>query len=180
MSYQSWQETLINAQVDGTAVTGTAAGSLLPAQAKITLPPNYLSWIGQKLRVRAAGRISNIVTTPGTLTLNFTLGGTTVFTGGAVSLNTTAKTNVTWLMEATLDLRVTGSSAQLMGIGYFQSESVVGSAAGLANQAMLPPSAPAVGTAFDATTSKAVDLQAVFSLTGNSIQLHQFALESMN
>lgn len=182
MSHQTWQETLISAKTDGTAVTGTAAASLLPPQAIFTLPANYLDYIGKKIRIRAAGRISNIVTTPGTLTFNLRFGSTpvTVATSGAISLNTTAKTNVTWLLDWALDLRVEGSSAQLIHTGIWSSESVVGSATGIANQVMIPASAPALGTAFSAIAAQSVDLQAQFSLTGNSIQLHQFALESMN
>jgi len=180
MSMQTWQETLINAQLDGTAVTGTAAGSLLPAQALYTLPANFIDVVGKKVRVRAAGRISNIATTPGTLTLNLKFGATNVFTSQAIALNTTAKTNVTWIFEATLDARAIGSAAALLGIGYLQSESVVGAAAGVANQVNVPASAPANGTTFDSRVSQQVDLTATFSLTGNSIQLHQYALESLN
>jgi len=58
MPLQTWQETLIQAQSDGTAVTGTAEGSLLPGQAKFTLPANFLDYAGKTLRIRAAGRIS--------------------------------------------------------------------------------------------------------------------------
>lgn len=188
MSHQGWQETLISSQVDGAAVTATSEGSLLPGQAKYTIPGNFLDFIGKKLRVRAAGRISNIVTTPGTLTLKLKMGPTSTIIAAASSamqLNAVAKTNVTWVLDWAFDLRSIGSgtSAAFMHTGVWQSEAVVGSplpSAGGAGQFMIPASAPAVGTGFDSTVANLVDLTAQFSLTGNSIQCHQFALESMN
>ena len=85
MPIQSWGQTLITAQVDGSSLSNsTTATSILPAQAKFTLPANTLN-IGQSLRIKAAGRLSNIVTTPGTLTLDIKFGSTIIFGGGAVS-----------------------------------------------------------------------------------------------
>lgn len=182
MSHQTWQETLVAAQSAGTAVTGTAAGSLLPPQAKFTVPANYLDYVGKQLRIRAFGQMSNIVTTPGTLTLSVKMGATTVSTSPAFTLVTTAKTNVSWFLDIAMHLRVTGSSAQFIVTGSMQSESLQ-SGAGTTNFAgtqMWPLSAPAVGTAFDATASQQIDLQAIFSLTGNSIQALSYTLESLN
>src|ERR1700742_3101328 len=99
MSLQSWCEVLVSSQVDGTALnTSTTPTSIIPAAAKYTLPTNYWD-IGRQLRVLASGRISNIVTSPGTLTLDVRMGGTVVFNGGACSLNATAKTNVGWFLD---------------------------------------------------------------------------------
>jgi hypothetical protein len=181
MSLQGWGETLISAQVDGTAVTGTSAATLLPTSAKAVLPANYFA-IGRVLRLNAWGRISNIATTPGTLTLDFRLNNGVVFTSGVIPLNTTAKTNVSWRTVLMLTCRSVGSGSlgTLMGQGDFTSESVVSSVAGTANDVMLPASAPVVGSGFDTTAAQVCDMQATFSLTGNSIQLHEYALESMN
>jgi hypothetical protein len=182
VSLQTWGECLISSQVDGTAVTGTAAAAVQPPAARFTLPANFFS-IGKALRLIAWGRISNIVTTPGTLTLDVRFNtGTVVFNGGAISLNTTAKTNVAWRLEMLMTCRSigNGSVATLLGQGNMTSESVVGSAAGVANDALLPASAPAVGTGFDSTTAQTVDLFATFSLTGNSLTCHQYTLEAMN
>ncbi len=183
MSGQSWQETLIQAKVDGTAVTGTSEGSLLPAQAKFTLPANFLDRIDKTLRIRASGRISNIVTTPGTLTLRVKFGSIVVAASSAMQLNAVAKTNVTWWLEWALTAREIGAAANFMHTGLWTSESVVGSplpSVGGSGSLLIPASAPAVGTNFDSTIANVLDLAAIFSLTGNSIQLHQFALESIN
>jgi hypothetical protein len=184
VSLQTWGETLISAQVDGTALnTSTTATSILPPAAKFTLPANFYS-IGKVLRVVARGRISNIVTSPGTITLDVRHGSAVVFNGGAVSMNTTAKTNVSWTLEALLTCRSIGSTttATLLGMGTFTSESVVGAGSGTTLTASLPASAPAVGTGFDSTASQQVDLFAAFSVSNaaNSIQLHHYTLEALN
>lgn len=182
MSLQTWSETLISSQVDGTAVTGTSAGALEPPAAKFTLPANFFV-PGKVLFISAWGRISNIVTTPGTLTLDVRFNtSSVVFNGGAISLNAVAKTNVGWRLDALLTCRTIGNGtvATILGQGNFTSESVVSSVAGLANDVLLPASAPAVGTGFDSTVAQTVDLFATFSLTGNSIQCHQYTLESKN
>jgi hypothetical protein len=179
---------LISAQGDGAALTNsTTLTSILPPQAKLTLPANFLDVIGKKLRIFASGRISNVVTTPGTLTLQFRMGPTSniiVATSQAIPLNIVAKTNVTWILEWFLTLRAVGggTTANLMHTGYFLSESVVSAAVGAAVAADIPASAPAVGTGFDSTVANVIDLQAQFSVltATTSIQLHQFELWSEN
>jgi len=180
MPLQTWQETFVQAQGDGTAVTATAEGSLLPGQAKYTLPANFLIGAGSTLRIRASGRISNIVTTPGTLTLRAKFGAIIVAASSAMQLNTTAQTNVTWVLEWSLTARTVGATtaATLMHTGMISSQSLFTGATQVGSM-MIPASAPAVGTGFDSTVANVVDLTAQFSLTGNSMQLHQFALESV-
>lgn len=184
MSRQGWSECLIASEVDSTAVTGTAVGSLLPPAALFTLPANFFD-IGKTLRIRATGRVSNIITTPGTLTLAVKLGAVIAFSGGAMQLNAVAKTNVTWTLDALLTCRTIGATtvATVLGTGAWLSESVVGSAVpgtGGSGTLLMPASVPAVGTGFDSTAALAVDLTAIFSLTGNSIQSHQYQLFADN
>jgi hypothetical protein len=184
MSAQTWQETLVWATGDGTALnTSTSRTSLLPSMAKWVAPANYFNYVGKTLRVTAKGRMSNIVTTPGTLTLDVGVGATNLFTSGAISLNTTAKTNVTWWFEAEMVLRAVGSAANFIGIGQLTSESLLGSAANnFATSYNLPTSAPVVGGNLDAGTANVIDLFGTFSINNanNSILVHTFKLESMN
>lgn len=191
MSAQSWQETVIVAIGDGTALnTSNTATSILPAAAKWTSPANYFSFVGKTIKVTAKGRMSNIVTTPGTLTLDVRAGPTTVlFNGGAMQLNAVAKTNVTWWFEAEMVLRTVGNgtASNFLGIGQFTSEALVGAGTGAAgsttNGALnLPATAPAVGSNFDASTANVIDLFATFSINNaaNSIQVHTFKIESLN
>jgi hypothetical protein len=191
MSVNSWQETIISAQVDGVALTnsttptsilgGTGTGA---SQAKVTLPANYFA-TGKILRVTAAGRISTLVTSPGTLTLDIRFGAVVVANGGTMVLSTTAKTNVAWYLQWLLTCRAIGSGtvANLMHQGFWTSEAAgATTVAGEAKTILLPQSAPAVGTGFDSTASQSVDLFGTWSVANasNSIQTHQFMIESMN
>lgn len=180
MSLQTWSETLISAQVDGTALnTSTTATSILPPAAKFTIPANFFS-IGKVLRVTANGRIST-TTGPPTITLDLRFGSTVVFNGAAVT-TVASLTNKSWELMALLTCRAIGTSANLIGVGKLTSSIVVGSTGGAANTAVLPDSAPAVGSNFDSTLAQIVDLFATWSASNasNSIQLHGFTLEALN
>lgn len=183
---QAWSETLINIPKDGTALnTSVASTSILPPEGKWPMPGNYM-YLGRSLRVRAYGRVSNIVTTPGTLQLFIMFGGTAIFSSGLMALNTVAKVNVGWALELLLTCRATGAAGNMMGQGTWTSESVIGSplpSAGGAGTHVLPfNAAPAVGTNFDTSAALTIDLNAQWSVSnaGNSIQCHQYILESLN
>lgn len=183
---QGYVGPLINAQVDGAALSNTTtATSLLPGAAKYTIGANYIDVIGKAFRIRAHGRISTVVTTPGTLTLDVRFGAVVVANGGAMTLSTTAKTNVAWELDWLLTARAigAGTSANMMHQGRFTSEAAgATTTAGEAKSIMLPQSAPAVGTGFNSTAAFAVDLFAAWSVANasNSITLHGFLLESLN
>jgi hypothetical protein len=173
-------ESLITSQVDGTALTNTVtATSIIPAAAKFTLPANFLSHIGRKLRVVANGRISTVVTTPGTLTFDIRLGAVTAAASSAMALSATAKTNVSWYLEWDLTVRAIGTTANLMHVGRWTSEAAgATTVAGEAKSILIPTSAPAVGANFDSTAAQQVDLRATWSVANaaNSITLHQYEL----
>lgn len=190
MSNQAWVEPFLISSVDGTALaSSTTATSILPAGSKFTLPSTYFDAInGKTLRIRAGGRISTVVTTPGTLTLDVRFGSVAVFSSGAMTLNTTAQTNVNWIYEADLTIRTVGAStsAAVLGQGKFASHAVIGSPAPTAGGAgvhMLPyNAAPAAGTGFDSTAAQTVDFYATWSVSNasNSITLHTFSLLALN
>src|SRR5437660_252296 len=97
------QEVVAFAQSDGAAITAAARTSLLPSHAKFPFPGNALSQKGQQLLIKASGRISSVITTPGTARFDFSLGGTVVFDGLAVLLDSiAAHTNVGWWLEILL------------------------------------------------------------------------------
>jgi hypothetical protein len=191
VSLQTWQETLINSQVDGSALaSSTTATSLLPPAARYTLPANYLQ-IGRMFRIKFAGRLSNIVTTPGTITFDVRMGPTSnivVFNGGAMQMSTTAHTNVPIVGEVTLTCRAIGNStnANFMGQGWALSQALsltaVADSTTTPAHLLMPNTAPAVGTGFDSTVAMVVDLYGTFSINnaGNSVTIHQYSLEALN
>lgn len=180
----SYMQTLVAAGADGPPITNsTTQISVIPTDCKYTLPANTLR-VGSQLKMTFAGRISNVVTTPGTLLFDCRFGAVVVFNSAAaaIALNTTAKTNVPFWAELLLTCRAVGSgtAANMMGQLKFNSESVLGVAAnnyGLT--AYLPASAPAVGTGFDSTVSNLIDLQAKFSVATatTALTIHQYQLE---
>lgn len=189
MSNQAWVEPFLITGEDGPALTNTVtATSLLPTSRKFTLPSYYLDQVGKTLRIRAAGRISTVVTTPGTLTLDFRFGSVVVFNGGAMTLNIVAQTNMNWVLEADITCRAIGAStsANVLGQGTWRSHAVIGAVAPTAGSAgvhLLPyNAAPAVGTGFDSTAAQTVDMFATWSVASasNSITLHSFSLLALN
>ena len=178
-----WPTTLITSQIDGTAVTAAAATTLLPPAALKTLPPNFFDVIGKQLRIRATGRISSVITTPGTARFDVRLGGTVVFDGLAVLLDSVAAhTNVGWILDITLTCRVIGTSASLFGQGTWVCEDILGVPATAPKgvlTAILPwNSAPAVGATFNSTISQQLDLFFTQTVATGSCTCHQFSADS--
>lgn len=179
-----WEEVLITSQVDGAAITAAAATSMLPAAAKYTLPAGFFS-VGKQLRIEASGRISSVITTPGTARYDVRFGATVVFDGLAIVLNAAAAaTNVGWLLSIVLTCRAIGATANLIGQGTWTSYDIDGTPATPPKgslSAVLPwNSTPAVGNNFDSTVSQQVDVFFTQTVATGSMTCHQFALFSRN
>lgn len=176
MSSNSWNQTLITSQTDGSALTNTTtATSILPGAAKFVLPSNLFQ-IGTKLRVKASGRVSTAAATPGTLTFDVRFGSVIVFNGGASGTVATSASNVTWDLEAELTCRSIGAStsATMIGTGRLITAALSTSTPIM----LLPASSPAAGTGFDSTASQTVDLFATWSVASasNTITCHAYEL----
>ena len=173
---QTWVESLASAGAAGPSLSNSSsATSILNPQEKLVLPAQYFSSVGRALRLTVTGRLSNIVTTPGTLTLALKFGSTVVFTSGAMQMSATAHTTLPFYLQVILVCRAIGSTSTLIGQGSIVSACVDGTL-------LVPATAPAVGTAFDGSASQIVDLAATFSIAdaGNLIQCEEFLLESLN
>lgn len=192
MPLYPFAETLVTAQGDGAALTAAARNSALPGAALFTLPPNFFDVAGKQVLIMASGRISTVVTTPGTVRwdVNFNDSSATdaiVFDSLAVALDTNvAYTNVHWYLEILLTCRAIGATASLMGMGRYTSTQIIGrNALGAsptgALTATLPwNTAPAVGATFDSRLSQQVDLRFTQTVATGSITLHQYSLIRLN
>lgn len=192
MPDNSYESVLITTQGDGSALSNTTtATSILPAAAKTKIWPQFFRTSEKTIKVTAHGRISTVVTTPGTLTLQLRFidsaaNTVSAFDSGAMTLNVNAQTNTPWILEIWAVCRTIGSACQLFGFGRWQSHAVIGSSAigtaGAGTQMLPYNAAPAQGTAFNATLENQVDLFATWSVANasNSITCHNFILESMN
>jgi hypothetical protein len=167
------------AGVDGPALSNTTtATSLLHASMKFQLGAGFFSAKGYRLRLDMHGRMSTVVTSPGTFQFFVRLGSVDVFSGGTMTLSTTAKTNVNWAASITLTMRgEPGASATLFGTGWFKSEAAgATTVAGEAKSIMMPQSSPAVGSSFDSMAAQLLEVFGQWSTANasNSIQVHGF------
>lgn len=185
---QEWVGTLATIRGDGPSLSASATPtSILPPQDKAIIKANELA-IGRMLRLSLWGRLSNIVTTPGTLTLDVRFGSVVVWNGAAMNLSTTAHTTLPWWLEVLLTCRAVGNStnANMMALGRVISQcvSLTSAADGTATmpELLAPNIAPVVGTGFDSTVDNAVDVYATFSVNnaGNLIQVHGGVVEFLN
>lgn len=196
MRGKGYTDTLVAQGADGAAITASTTETRLQhSAARCVLPGGYFEAPAKSIEIKLRGRISTVVTTPGTLTLRVKLGstvttGTGAVTGGvsawdsgAIALNVVAKTNVTFDLDLLLSSQVIGDGAlaKLMGVGKFISEALVGATAGQPLTFLLPASAPAQGTGFDSTASQSLDISAQWSISNaNSIQSHLYVVKGLN
>jgi hypothetical protein len=196
MSLQTWEETLVSQYVDSPLqTTFTTAKSIFgvdgtdeSAACKYTLPANFFVR-GKALSVDLYGDMSNIVTTPGTVTFQFMLGAVIAFTTGAINFSTTAHTTLPfWLhMDLTCQVGGAGTQAKLMGQAMILSQCVsntaIADAVGSDLPFLLAPNTtPAQGTGFDATATQKVDIFVGFSVSnaGNGVRARQYRLRALN
>lgn len=182
MPMQTWVETLAAATSDSTALTNTVTETtILPTNAKPVIPSNFFDRIGSTLRIMAAGRISNVVTAVPTMTFKLKLGSVAIATSQAFSMSATAQTNDSWWLEWILTLRANGAAANFMHVGQFMSGALNNNTAA-PQTAIIPATAPAVGTSFDSSVAAILDLTGTWSAANaaNSITTHLYVAQSFN
>lgn len=174
--------------VDGPVLTLGTAASCIPTNSKITLPNNY--WYpGRKWRMTSWGRVSSVITTPGTARFDLRIGGVIAWDSQAVLLDTVAAhTNVGWKLLVELTCRSVGSgtATTLVGNGMWTSEDILGVPATAPKGvlvAMLPwnttPGVP--GTGFDNTlATNTVDVFFTQTAATGSLTVHDYMIEEMN
>lgn len=184
MGLNTWQETRAVLRASGPALaSSTTDTSVLNADARTVLGPDDLNTVGKQLKIGATGRIS---TTTGTNTLAFSVRfGSVIVANPALTAITlvASQTNVSFWLEFLLTMFAVGSStnANLMWQSQITS-TAVGGTSPIASTALVPATAPAVGTGFDSTAAQVVDLFAKWSVSSasNSVQLHEYRLEVLN
>lgn len=184
MSLGYW-ETLASLIADGTAITAAARTSMTAGAtgARYTLPGGKLK-IGDVLHLKASGRISSVITTPGTARFDLAFGaslGTAILDSLAILLDTVAAhTNVGWILEMEATVRAVGTAANMMWAGKWTCEDILGVPATAPKgvlSAILPwNSAPVVSANFDSTISNLIDLNFTQTAATGSCQLHEYVL----
>ncbi len=192
MPQQGWNQLVVSQRAAGTLFnTYTTAKTVINQQDLYSLPPNFFQ-LGQKIRQTVHFNMSNIVTTPGTVTFQTMLGSIVAFSTGAVQLNATAHTLLPGklVIDLTCQLANTGvggAIAKLMGSAVLSGVMFTKTAAqvdGVNSETIitLPVAGYALGTAFDGTISQILDFWTGFSISnsGNGIQVAQYDVEILN
>jgi hypothetical protein len=178
-------QVISSSYTDGPTLTAASAASCVPTYVPTTLPAGYWQ-IGRVWRLRASGRISCVVTTPGTARWDLRLGGVVAFDTLAIPLNIVAKTNVPWVLDVVMTCRAVGSgtSANLIGQGYWLSEAALNVAVpstgpGPGGNTLPYNTAPAVGTGFNSQSALTLDFFFTQTVATGSMTVHQFMIEQM-
>lgn len=188
MSFQTWEETVAAATASGTAIAASTTETVLVAN--VTIPANSLQ-NGRTMRMRAWGSYG----TTGTPTLAFGIrwgGGTgasgtvmaktgSITTGSGVGGG--ASMTAMWELEAYIQVRSNGSSGTLMTNGMvtlYTTGTAAGSGYPIASGST--GGTTPVAVTLDLTADMALSVTALWGTNNaaNSIQLHNYNLESMN
>jgi hypothetical protein len=177
--------TLIAIYSDGPTLTAASAASCLPTYALTTIQPGYWQ-VGKMWRITAGGRVSTVVTTPGTFRLDLRFGSVTVFDTLAMAGNIVVQSNIPWWGEIILTCRAAGSgtTAQLFSQGFFSSLAWLNVAAPAtgpwAGGTPVPYNTnPALGTGFDSTVANALDFRFTQTAATGSFNLCTFVVEEL-
>ena len=179
-------ETLATISGDGTALTAAARASLLQGaggkQGLYKLTQNSLK-INDKLIVEAWGRVSCVVTTPGTARFDLSagVGGTAIMDSLAIPLNIVAKVNVPFLFHMEGIVRAIGSTANIFWMGWWLSEAALNVplpsvGPGPGGNTLPYNTAPVVGANFDHSVDQILDFNWTQTVATGSVQLHGYSV----
>lgn len=201
MSFQGWNELMISQEAAGANYASfTTAKTVINQQDLLPLPAGFFR-IGRKLRITLHAALSNIVTTPGTVTFQVMLGTIVVWSSGAIQMNATSHVNLPMKLVVDLTCQLTNTTvggviAKLMGQGVLTGVHFtktiaatdlwgrVSAADAAVSEAIInvPITAPALGTAFDSTIAQTLDFFVGFSISQptNNITVAQYDVEVLN
>lgn len=166
------------------SATATAASAGI-----ITLTPQQLIY-GSTIEIDALLAISNRVTGPDTFTIEVRVGPTSNivgFTTGAITLTTTAHTNIPCWVNIKLQTQAMGGGTltQFKGIATLTGQMIQqGGTAGadsatLSNTIIMPNTAPALGTGFDGGAANILDFYVAQSVSnaGNGCRVDTYSVK---
>ncbi len=181
-------EAICSLKADGTALTAAARASATQGSAATgargTLTANKLR-LGDYLFAILGGRVSCVVTTPGTFRVDISFGGTANFDTLAITLNTTAQTTVPWSGFVWGRVTEIGTAGNIFWQGLFTSTAFLNVAAvatgPFAGGVTVPfNTAPVIGANFDMTVNQLVDVNFTQTVATGSFTLHTFLFGLMS
>lgn len=184
---QTWVELLDSIIADGTQISNTTAETIVCPDFSI---PAFYQYPGRTLRIWAFGVNSNVVTTPGTLTMRVRWGGaagTVLLASAAQGLDTTAHTNALWALQAYLVCRTVGATGTFMSGGVLHVFNLLSSTAAnllpaLLGSAGAPGASGNAAVTVDTTIAKLLSVTGQFSVATNPTNLtcQQRIIEALN
>ena len=187
MAAPYFSQVLASQRANGTLFnTYTTAVTVLNPSDLLPIPANYIQ-VGSKFRIRAWGGLSNIVTTPGTVTFQNVLNGVAVWSSGALQMPNVANTLSPFLCESVIRCSAVGNGTTATFIG---GGTVIGLTVLLAAGAdptvtdttlLVPAGAPGNGTGFNSAATANLDFFVGFSISnaGNGVQLYDYTVEQL-
>ncbi len=181
-----WAEALEGTISDGTQISNTVTETIVCPD--FQFPGNYMQ-PGRIVRVWAFGVMSNVVTTPGTLTLRLRWGGvsgTAILVSAAQGLDTTARTNSLWMLVANIIVRASGTAGSFMSGGIMFGNVLSSTAANLLpallGSAGTPLASGNAAVSVDTSVAKSLSVTGQFSVATNPTNLtcQQRIIEVMN
>jgi hypothetical protein len=183
---QGWEETLESITSDGVQVSNTVTETIICPDFNI---PAYYMAPGRTMRIWAYGVMSNVVTTPGTLIMAIRwggVGGVVLVQSAAQGLDTTARTNALWALQAYIVCRTSGATGTFEG-GGIMFGNVLSTAAtnllpALLGSAGTPLASGNAAVTVDTTTAKLLSVTAKFSVATSPTNLtaQQRIIEVLN
>jgi hypothetical protein len=172
----AWLEPLSIIQADGTQISNTTTETIICPDYSI---PAFLMSPSRTIYIWGFGVNSNVVTTPGTLTVRVRwggVGGTQLLSTAAQGLDTTARTNALWNMEAKIVCRSEGATGTFMSGGIWAQINVLSSTAtnllpALMGSAGTPLASGNAAVTVDTTTAKLLSVTAQFSVATSPTNL---------
>jgi len=134
MAAAGWQTTITRIDQDGTQVSNSTTEAIMVPD--YTVPGGWI-YGGKQLKYVIWGRVSTVVTTPGTITFRLRWGGvagTVIMTSKAQRPKTTASVNLACQIEMVVHWRRSGTGGIAIGMGSCLMGNTIGDAAAAGEQ----------------------------------------------
>lgn len=179
---QGWEEVVYGLTTDGAAITNTVTETImLPNFIWPNAGPQAL-YVGKQILITLWGRVSTVVTTPGTITFRLRWGGvagTLIVTSKAQRPKTTVSTNMASRVIFEMTCRAIGSAGSVFSMGKCDLSNTIADAAAPGEETW--PDAP-TPTTIDTTAASALSPTIQFSVATATTAwtTHLARFEAMN
>lgn len=180
---QAWEEAIYAPPQDGAAISATTTETIMVPNFIWPNAGPHALYVGKRFAYKLYGRVSTVITTPGTMIFRLRWGGvagTTMVTSKSLLPDTAAAyTNVAGYVQFDVHVRAIGTSGSVFVMGQSIMANTLGSAASMRQGVW--PDVPAAVT-IDTTAAQALSPTLQFSVAtaGTAWTTHIATLEALN